>query len=100
METKELLKQIQCKVSEDSHIVKDPICLPCDFSACRSCYERSKFCIHCKKPHEITKNEIKPHKDIQTKIEHNIKKLIDYKMKELEKYKLSCHLLIIYNLIK
>ena len=88
MEKKEL-NQIQCKVSKDDHVVKDPICLPCGFSACRSCYEKSKFCFHCKMLHEMNTNEIKPHIGIQKKIENNIKKLIDYKMLEVEKYRNS-----------
>ena len=86
MLTKEFLNELECKVSDDGHIVNDPICLPCGYSACRRCYEIRKFCLDCKEEHVINKEQLKTHKLIKDKVEKNIQELTIIVKEKLEKY--------------
>ena len=58
----ELLKQLKCCLSNDGHILHEPILLKCGANACKKCINESlsgttKKCFHCNFNHEKVKDD-------------------------------------------
>ena len=68
---------IKCQSSDtQSHIVEEPIRLPCGFSMCDSCYKVKKNCNICKIEHIIDGDKLKTSDNVVNKvIIDNIKEL-------------------------
>ena len=58
LSAKQVLDIIECKSSNDGHVVEDPITLPCGYGFCKSCYKTSKYCYKCEKDHIINPDQI------------------------------------------
>ena len=82
-----LLSTLKCKLSENDHILEDPICLPCGYCACRECYKSSRLCHQCKAEHIIKYNEIKANTLVQKQIEENVIPLIEEIKNKIENSK-------------
>ena len=80
---KQILEILECKSNNDindiSHIVQDPVILPCGFNICRECYKFSKYCVRCKIDHDIKDELVLKNHLVKDLIKENIKQLSLFK---------------------
>ena len=49
-----VLKQIKCCLSQDEHILVEPVILKCGGNSCKECIKNDRFeCLNCNMKHDI-----------------------------------------------